>query len=297
VIYSAEVTQRTGESWNDTALTLSTARPALKMKVPELTPWYVGRPAPPPEPELAFAMTVRSASAEAVRGGERGGGSTKTGAALTAAAVEEATVEVSGSTVTYKIASRADIAGNGLKRKVQIGSFRWRPQIGLITSPKLAALCYRHIQVKNDSRFTLLACKAQIFDGDDFLGTIDLELLAPGQETEFVLGIDDRIVVERELYLREAEKVFLKGDRRRIRYGYLLTFRNLHAEIRKIKVLDQLPLGADEQIMVKVEEIEPKGFSRDEMNLLEWKLELPPGGEQKIRFVYSVECPSDRPLP
>src|SRR6185295_2312944 len=48
VTYLAEVAQGTGEDWTGVSLTLSTARPALALVIPELDPWYVGpRPAPP----------------------------------------------------------------------------------------------------------------------------------------------------------------------------------------------------------------------------------------------------------
>jgi uncharacterized protein (TIGR02231 family) len=47
VDYLAQVTQRSGEAWQDIALALSTARPALAGSLPELDPWFVG-PLPPP---------------------------------------------------------------------------------------------------------------------------------------------------------------------------------------------------------------------------------------------------------
>jgi uncharacterized protein (TIGR02231 family) len=56
--YLAEVTQQTGEIWQDMQLSLSTARPALAGRIPELDPWYI-RPQPPvvplPAPRAAAA--------------------------------------------------------------------------------------------------------------------------------------------------------------------------------------------------------------------------------------------------
>jgi uncharacterized protein (TIGR02231 family) len=46
--YLAQVTQRSGEDWIGTQLTLSTARPALSATLPELSPWYVRVYYPPP---------------------------------------------------------------------------------------------------------------------------------------------------------------------------------------------------------------------------------------------------------
>jgi hypothetical protein len=47
------ITQRTGEDWPECDLTLSTARPTVTAKVPELDPWYLDRFHPPvPAPAL-----------------------------------------------------------------------------------------------------------------------------------------------------------------------------------------------------------------------------------------------------
>src|ERR1700758_276316 len=47
VSYLAEITQRTGEDWPEVTLVLSTTRQGLSQTLPELRPWYIGRPQPP----------------------------------------------------------------------------------------------------------------------------------------------------------------------------------------------------------------------------------------------------------
>ena len=55
VSYLAEVTQQTGEDWPEVALVLSTARTGQSQTLPELSPWYIGRPQPPRRPGGAAA--------------------------------------------------------------------------------------------------------------------------------------------------------------------------------------------------------------------------------------------------
>ena len=47
VSYLAEITQRTGEDWPEVTLVLSTTRQGQRQTLPELSPWYIGRPQPP----------------------------------------------------------------------------------------------------------------------------------------------------------------------------------------------------------------------------------------------------------
>ena len=76
VSYLAEITQQTGEDWPEVALVLSTTRPGQSQTLPELSPWYIGRPQPPRAPgaRMLRAASMANESAEALirRAGRRG---------------------------------------------------------------------------------------------------------------------------------------------------------------------------------------------------------------------------------
>src|SRR3954468_4568769 len=119
--YLAEVTQSTGEDWADVALTLSTARPALALVIPELEPWYVGPRPPRPETRTRgavagaaaaapMAMRMRSAPEEDEESFE--GVLEEAPLELPAASVSE-----SGAALTYQIPNRADVPDGGDPRK------------------------------------------------------------------------------------------------------------------------------------------------------------------------------------
>src|SRR6202041_3471156 len=69
VSYLAEITQQTGEDWPEVALVLSTTRPGQSQTLPELSPWYVGRPQPPRAPKAR--MLRGSSMANQADPGER----------------------------------------------------------------------------------------------------------------------------------------------------------------------------------------------------------------------------------
>ena len=58
LVNRADVTQSTGESWNNVALTLSTARPNGTTSAPDVLPWEVSKlePAEPAPPVAAAPM-------------------------------------------------------------------------------------------------------------------------------------------------------------------------------------------------------------------------------------------------
>lgn len=297
VSYLAEVAQGTGEDWTNVSLTLSTARPALALVIPELDPWYVG---PRPAPQMKTMMRMKRAMAEEAMSAHPAGAAAMP-LQMDVLAEEEpelvleslsAEVTESGAALTYQIPSRADVPGNNDPRKVTVATFRLRPTLDLVTAPRLEPVCYRRAKGRNESPYTLLSGPAQLFEGEEYLGATQIRHTAPGQELELALGADERIRVERKLTARTVDKTFL-ADRRRIRYGYRIEVENLRDTPQTVYVRDQLPVSKHEQIKVKLEAADPKPARHTELNQLEWKLALNKGARQVLQFDFSVEYPRE----
>jgi uncharacterized protein (TIGR02231 family) len=295
VTYLAEVAQGTGEDWTGVSLTLSTARPALALVIPELDPWYVGpRPAPQPRATrgLVRAMEFMQAPAPMTAGAPppMEEPAEEEEESLLEAPVAEVTE--SGAALTYQISNRADVPGNHNARKVTVASFRLRPTLDLVTAPRREPVCYRRAKGRNESPYTLLPGPAQLFEGDEYLGATRIRHTAPGQELELALGADDRVRVERKLTARIVDKTFL-NDRRRIRYGYRIEIENLRDTPQTVIVRDQLPVAKHEQVKVKLESVDPKPAKHTELNQLEWKIVLDKGARQVLQLEFSVEHPRE----
>jgi uncharacterized protein (TIGR02231 family) len=292
VSYLAQVQQSTGDDWRNVALAVSTAQPAVALIAPELDPWYIAPFVPPP---MVYAQAMPAAAP--ARGKMRLQEArdemaliSEPSPAEAAMAVATATVSEAGAALTYRLAGGADVPGNGEPRKVTIASFPLKPQLDYVTAPKLQAACFRRAKVKNDSPYSLMPGSAQLFEGDDFLGSMQMEFVAPNQEIELFLGPDERLRVERELAAREVDKVFM-ADKRRLRYAYTIKLENLRDRPQLVTVRDQLPVSRDEQIKVRLDAADPRPAQHDDLNLLEWKLTLEPGRKQTLRFEFTVEHP------
>ena len=57
--YIGMVQQNTGENWENVELALSTARPSLAAKIPDLKPWYLNVYTPPPMMPVAAAAPTQ----------------------------------------------------------------------------------------------------------------------------------------------------------------------------------------------------------------------------------------------
>lgn len=290
--YLAQVSQQTGEDWQNINLTLSTARPALSATLPELDPWYI-QPRPPMvrHPQPAPAPRTMAMAAKAAPPPEAAQDSFALGAEMEAEEVV-ASVNTSGAAVTYQIPALASIPGDGAPHKVTVARYALPPKLDYVTAPKLAEAVYRRAKVINDSPYTLLPGASNLFAGDEFIGATQLEMTAPQGEIELYLGADDRVKVERELKRREVEKTII-GGKRRIHYGYEIRLENLLPAAVTVTVHDQMPISRHEEIKVRLENAEPRLNKQDELNRLEWMLSLQPKQKINLRFDFLVEFPQE----
>ncbi len=292
--YLANVRQQTGEDWNAVELTLSTARPAEFTEIPELDPWYVDalRP-PPPMPQRVYAPSMAAgapAPAPMMARLDRAMPEAEPPAGML-----EATVEATGAAVTYRVARPATIPADNSPRKTQVTTLELAAQLDYVTAPKLAEEAYQRAKIKNASPFVLLAGKANIFHGADFVGATQIETVAANAEFETQLGADDRIKVERKLTERTVDKTLI-GNTRRMAFAYKITLTNLLATPAKIVLLDQLPVARNEEIKVKLREALPKSTEQSDLNILKWELECKPQEKREVTFEFTLEHPRDMRL-
>jgi len=288
--YLAQITQTTGEDWPDVALTLSTARPALAGTVPELDPWYI-RPLPPaPVP----VRSARSAKASAEMNEHDVMPMAVAAPAQMAPPIDEAfaVVEDSGATVTYQVPGTVTAPADGAPHKVVVARIDLQPELDYVSAPRLVEAVYRRAKLSNESRYTLLPGKANLYAGEEYIGATTLELTAPNGEIELYLGVDDRIKVERELKRRDVDKRLL-GGKRRLQYGYQIEIENARPDEVRLMIQDQFPVARHEDIKVKLENATPRPDRQTELNLLEWDLSLAANTKQTLRFDFSVEYPQD----
>jgi uncharacterized protein (TIGR02231 family) len=307
VSYLAEVTQRTGEDWPETTLVLSTARQGQHQGLPELRPWYIGRPVPPPQPVMrvphSAAIHARGMSAGPAETTLSGGEIPPVPAAVPMAAGGgwvpqslDLTAEVgqggeAGAGITYTVARPVEVPADGDPHKTTIATFEADAVLDYLTVPVLAAEAYLRATVTNGS-LLLLPGTARVFHGSQFVGTTTLETVAAGEEFEVQLGVDDQIRVERKLRRRATSKA-LVGGARTVDIAYEITVDNHRDGKAKVSVHDHIPVSRDGDIKVRSREASPAPASLDDLGEITWDLTLERGKSAVIKHRFTVEHPAN----
>ena len=287
----AQITQRSGQAWSQVNLAVSTARPALNQRLPEISPWFIREYQPPQPRQLVRAAQPVPAAAKAEM-------TLAADAAPEPQAVEEsfaaetvtAEVQSEGTAVTFKAPGQTDIPNDGSPHKIALQQLRLEPKLDYLTIPKYSDAVFRRATVTSDQIGSLLAGAASLFVGEEYIGQAQIKFTAQGDELELLLGVEDRVTVERKLARRDVDKKLLR-DQRQLRYGYTIELKNLLKTEAQVVVKDHIPVSRHEQIKVKLEEVQPQPAERTDLNLLEWQLELSSGAEETVRYEYTVEHP------
>ncbi|MEV6645845.1 DUF4139 domain-containing protein [Amycolatopsis sp. NPDC051371] len=277
------VSQHTGEDWPECELALSTARPAVSVVVPELSPWYLDRVHPvPPAPAAAYGGSG---------GGIPEGAPRARFTALVAApamAPKFAAVEQGTTAVTYRPSRPVAVPSGAQGHRTTLAELSLTAVLGYVTAPVLAEEAYLRATVVNTSSFALRPGRASVFHDAEFVGTTSLEAWAPGEELELALGVDDRIRVERELVRRTASKATLSGQKRR-EAEYKISVANHGPREAVVTVLDQAPVSRDDAVTVRDVKTSPEPVETSELGEFTWKLTLAAGETKTVTLSYRVD--------
>ena len=123
--------------------------------------------------------------------------------------------------------------------------------------------------------------------------------IAPSEEFDLYLGIDENVKVKRELLEKKVDETLIAGIPSRTKkttFKYKLTVENYKSKKIKVKLFEAIPVSEDDRIKIKINEIslEPdKEDWEDRKGIWLWELELDTQKKQEIFYTFTVEHPRD----
>lgn len=293
----AEITQNTGQDWAGVRLSVSTARPALNQRVPELKPWFLDVLHPQPRAMRANIATkaARMDAMEMAAADEAMPMMAAMAAPVAAAEVEVAETQESGTAVTFLVSGDVNIPGDGTPKKTALGQYELTPRLDFLAVPRHTDAVYRRATLENTTGAPLLPGDVSLYVEEEYIGQNSLEYTSGGGEVELTLGVEDRIKVKRELVRRDVDKRLLR-DQRQVVYGYEIKLENLLPNPAHIYVQDQYPVSRHDQIKIRLDRAVPEPAEHTDLHLLKWQLDMAAGEKKTIQLEYQVEHPRALPV-
>jgi hypothetical protein len=219
---------------------------------------------------------------------EKGGetGADQPGAAPGTTAAHE------GPSVTYHLRARLTVPSRNDQQLIEVARIETKPEYYYKAVPVLTSHVYRLADLINKSEYVLLPGEATTYVGSDFVGRMNLPLVAIGEKYTVGFGVDPQLQVTRVLVNKFRN---VQGGNQVHSYNYRITIGSYKSEAVKVQVWDRLPRAEAESVAVSLVEPSPKlsgdpTYLRRERpeNLLRWDLSVDPGqtGEKAAAIAY-----------
>jgi uncharacterized protein (TIGR02231 family) len=302
LVRRASIQQRSGESWDNVALALSTARPGAGTAAPDLQPVTIDyEPDAPPRPMPQAVGASRSLTREVAQApasgvaGRADGDERRAKSAPEPVQAEEvrAKIETQAFQAIYAIAGRVTVPTTGEAKRVQIDEAQLDPALMVRTVPKRDQKAYLYAKMAMARGTPILPGQVSLFRDGTFVGNGRLPLLAPGDEHELGFGVDDAVRVRHTISEeKRAESGIITSSKTDTR-NYRITLKNLHERAIPITVIDQIPVSQNADIKVELlGKLAPtKRDLDDKRGVLAWEMELKPDEEKVVEFGYRVTWP------
>lgn len=305
LVRRAEISQNSGEMWDNAALTLSTTRPNASAAIPELNTITVDFPQPPP-PSRPVAnvgsaefdgVARKMAAPEALQDAPN-----ELAMAMAAApvpvTVRQASVIASPFQAVFAVPGRSSVPNTGEAKRVQLLADKVEPALSIKTVPREDAKAYLYASLLAPDGTPLLPGPVSLFRDGTFVGISALPILSPGEKHELGFGVDDLIRVKHSLVEEKRGETGLISTSRTDVRMFKISVKNLHERTMPVTVLDQIPVSNNADIKVELigRSTPTKSEVDDRRGVLAWDLKVDANDEAVVDFGYRVVWPSAKTI-
>jgi hypothetical protein len=334
--YLAAVSQQSGEDWKDVKVTLSTAQPMLNSSPPELksleftvlarggmppgaqpVPNLPGGPAgQAPGDFQKQARDLRSKGAQEYNAKKDATG----GKLINDAAALEQCLDLfnprddrqaktrpddaprEGQSVTYHLNTRLSVPSRTEDQVIEVARLEMAPEYFYKAVPVLTPHVYRLANLTNKSQYVLLPGEATTYLGSDFVGQMNMPLVAADEQFTAGFGVDPALRVQRQMMDKARET---KGGNQVLKFEYRILVSSYKSEPVSVQVWDRLPHAEAETAGISLVKAEPEVstdalYLREERpnNLLRWDLKVDPtmNGEKARAVKYEFKLEMDKQM-
>jgi len=301
VTYYGAVTNSTGETWQNTRLTLSTAEPAAGGEPPELETAKVSFLPEVVKTRAKASFMSRSAKGSAPMDEDL--------CCVEECAEEEAEPMVMNVVVaetkrgmtssTFEIPRRTTIESDGESHKVTIAVVPdIEAKIEYLLLPRLHDSVYMKAVCNNPCDFCFLEGPCNVFVEGSFVATSPMEYTAAGQPFSFFFGPDKDLRVDYMVPTSVADKTGIFKNNADTFTGEIRVKNNKDKEV-KITIQDQLPKSSSEEIKVTLVEPDVQqtpSVSIGERNLITWVKTISAGQTEVFPIKFTVEYPKGKEI-
>ncbi|RTZ62945.1 MAG: hypothetical protein DSZ29_07545 [Aquificaceae bacterium] len=298
----AQITQRTGEDWNNVKVTLSTLRPSAGSQLPQLNPWVIDF-----MPEQVLMQKSMPRSMPMLEKNSMDSMEMDEGVTLAAPApapmrkkramsANISTVSIANFSAEYNVPNKLTLASGSHKRRVTLQSQNLDATVSLASVPRLDPRAMLIATTHYQGETPLLAGSVVLHRDGNFIGNSYLAMHQTGEKIKLSFGEDDKVKIK---FIPDPDQKgkdgLLFGKRKTVKRNYHFTVVNRHNKAYDISFSDMIPVPANEDIKVTLKGDKPtRNNDKDKKGIAIWERHLAPNKMLKLEYGYEVTYPEDK---
>ena len=191
----------------------------------------------------------------------------------------------------FKIKDKYTILSNRKNYDVLIEDLSIAADYEYSLVPKLSKKAFLTAVVTERKENRMISGQANIFFQDAYTGKTSLNFDSYTDTLLFSLGIDNDIIVKRELE-KDFSKTKIIGSNTKVDKHWKITVKNNKTFPVTINVEDLVPISPNNKVKVDILELSSAKYDENS-GMLKWKLELKAGESKELNIKYSVKFPSE----
>lgn len=204
----------------------------------------------------------------------------------------ETEINYQPTTVTYDIKNPFTVMSDGKIYTAEIINYEIPATYEYLSVPKIDPSAYLTAKITDWQELNLSSGEMNLYFEDAYLGKSLLDLNNATDTLSVSLGKDKGIYVERKKLKEFTSKKFLSNAKREARAFETIVKNNKPYEI-EIKILDQLPISTNKEIVIENEEYNG-GKLEEKTKIITWDLKLDSKESKNLQTKYIVKYPKEK---
>lgn len=204
----------------------------------------------------------------------------------------ETEINYQPTTVTYDIKNPFTVMSDGKIYTAEIINYEIPATYEYLSVPKIDPSAYLTAKITDWQELNLSSGEMNLYFEDAYLGKSLLDLNNATDTLSVSLGKDKGIYVERKKLKEFTSKKFLSNAKREARAFETIVKNNKPYEI-EIKILDQLPISTNKEIVIEDEEYNG-GKLEEKTKIITWDLKLDSKESKNLQTKYIVKYPKEK---
>lgn len=204
----------------------------------------------------------------------------------------ETEINYQPTSVMYDIKNPFTVMSDGKIYTAEIINYEIPATYEYLSVPKIDPSAYLTAKITDWQELNLSSGEMNLYFEDAYLGKSLLDLNSATDTLSVSLGKDKGIYVERKKLKEFTSKKFLSNAKREARAFETIVKNNKPYEI-EIKILDQLPISTNKEIVIEDEEYNG-GKLEEKTKIITWDLKLDSKESKNLQTKYIVKYPKGK---